>query len=109
MFDIYAFQSAVVGFEENTPWIEAAFPFGMLDLVRRTLVTAGRSPSEKQKNLFRKTLNCLLYQLLRAPIGGRAHEAMWIQRLGVMHDLQGVNEGNSLLTADGLIPNIASV
>ena len=39
MSDIYAFQSAVVGFVENTPWIEAAFPFGMLDLVRRTLVT----------------------------------------------------------------------
>ncbi|KIJ59194.1 glycoside hydrolase family 128 protein [Hydnomerulius pinastri MD-312] len=30
MDEIYAFQSAVVAFVENTPWIEAAFPFGVM-------------------------------------------------------------------------------
>lgn len=39
MSDIYAFQSAVIDFVENTPWIEAAFPFGILCLFRRKLVT----------------------------------------------------------------------
>jgi hypothetical protein len=34
MSDIYAFQSAVTEFVENTSWIEAAFPFGTLDLIR---------------------------------------------------------------------------
>ncbi|KAI9574161.1 hypothetical protein HD554DRAFT_4104 [Boletus coccyginus] len=53
MSDIYAFQSAAVEFVENTSWIEAAFPFG------------------------------------------------------VMQDLQGVNEGNSLLTADGWPTSLA--
>ncbi|KAH0826911.1 glycosyl hydrolase catalytic core-domain-containing protein [Lanmaoa asiatica] len=51
--DIYGFQSAIIEFVENTPWIEAAFPFG------------------------------------------------------VMHDLEGVNEGNSLLTADGWPTSLA--
>ncbi|KAG8217964.1 glycosyl hydrolase catalytic core-domain-containing protein [Butyriboletus roseoflavus] len=53
MSDIYAFQSAVIAFVENTPWIEAVFPFG------------------------------------------------------VMHDLQGVDEGNSLLTANGWPTSLA--
>ena len=46
MSDIYAFQSAVTEFVENTSWIEAAFPFGMLDLIRRTLVTEPMSRSD---------------------------------------------------------------
>lgn len=39
MPDIYAFQSAVIDFVENTPWIEAAFPFGKMNFIRQTLVT----------------------------------------------------------------------
>lgn len=46
MSDIYAFQSAVIEFVENTPWIEAVFPFGMLDLFRRVLVTEAMARSD---------------------------------------------------------------
>ncbi|KAN0076784.1 glycoside hydrolase family 128 protein [Tylopilus felleus] len=53
MSDIYAFQSAAIEFVDNTSWIEAIFPFG------------------------------------------------------VMHDLQGVNEGNALLTSDGWPTSLA--
>lgn len=33
MSDIYAFQSAVTEFVDDTPWIEAVFPFGKLGLI----------------------------------------------------------------------------
>lgn len=46
MSDIYAFQSAIIAFVENTPWIEAAFPFGMLHIFRRTRVTEAMSRSD---------------------------------------------------------------
>ncbi|KAF9218288.1 hypothetical protein BS17DRAFT_721660 [Gyrodon lividus] len=51
--EIYAFQSEVIAFVEQTPWVEASFPFG------------------------------------------------------VMHDLQGVNEANALLTEDGWPTSLA--
>ncbi|KAG9313341.1 hypothetical protein JVU11DRAFT_5646 [Chiua virens] len=53
MSDIYSFQSVIVDFVENTPWIEAAFPFGL------------------------------------------------------MYDMQGVNEGNSLLSPTGWPTSLA--
>ncbi|KAG6371863.1 glycosyl hydrolase catalytic core-domain-containing protein [Boletus reticuloceps] len=57
MPDIYAFQSSVIEFVENTPWIEAAFPFGVMHDMQgvdewNALLTEDEWPTSLAYNYF---------------------------------------------------------